>query len=49
MRLTPKQRKQLKEHSVHHTDRHMNYMKRKMRDGFNFKKAHEMAMEKMGK
>ena len=49
MRLTPKQRRQLEEHSVHHTDRHLNYMKRKMRDGFSFKKAHEMAMDRVGK
>tara|TARA_B000000609_G_C24110980_1_gene313939 strand:- start:445 stop:600 length:156 start_codon:yes stop_codon:yes gene_type:complete len=51
MRLTDKQKKLLKKHQqTHgHTKAHMEYMKRKMREGISFTKAHNMAMNKKGK
>ena len=49
MKLTLKQRNKLKEHSVHHTDKHMEFMKRRMRAGDTFTKAHKMAMKRIGK
>ena len=49
MKLTTKQKDLLEKHSKHHTDAHMNYMKRKMREGMTFSKAHKLAQTKVGK
>ena len=49
MKLTTRQKNKLKEHSVHHTKGHMDYMKRKMSEGMSFTQAHRMAMSKKGK
>ena len=38
--LTERQKVQLKEHSVHHTTKHMNKMKILMREGKSFKQSH---------
>ena len=49
MKLTPRQKKKLSEHSVHHTDKHMEFMKRRMRAGDSFTQAHKKAQAKVGK
>ncbi len=51
MKLTTKQKNTLKKHQqTHgHTKAHMEYMKRKMREGMSFTQAHKMAMSKKGK
>ena len=47
--LTERQKAQLKEHSVHHTTKHMNKMKILMREGKSFKQSHAIAMKMIGK
>ena len=47
--LTERQKVQLKEHSVHHTTKHMNKMKILMREGKSFKQSHAIAMKMVGK
>ena len=47
--LTERQKAQLKEHSVHHTTKHMNKMKLLMREGKSFKQSHAIAMKMVGK
>ncbi len=47
--LTPAQLKRLEKHSVHHTKKHMNMMKKDMMMGMSFKAAHEKAQSKVGK
>ena len=47
--LTERQKVQLKEHSVHHTTKHMNKMKILMREGKSFKQSHAIAMKMIGK
>ena len=47
--LTPAQLKRLEKHSVHHSKRHMNMMKKDMMMGMSFKAAHEKAQSKVGK
>jgi hypothetical protein len=51
MRLTTRQKNTLKKHQeTHgHTKAHMEYMKRKMREGLSFTQAHNMAIRKKGK
>jgi len=49
VKLTPRQKNLLKKHSEHHSKKHMEYMKRKMREGDTFKQAHKKAQEKVGK
>ena len=46
--LTERQKAQLKEHSVHHTTKHMNKMKILMREGKSFKQSHAIAMKMIG-
>ena len=50
MRLTTRQKNTLAKHQkAHgHTKAHMEYMKRKMREGVSFTEAHNMAMLSMG-
>ena len=43
------QMKKLKAHSVHHTSKHMNLMKKRMREGKTFKAAHTAAQKEVGK
>ena len=51
MKLTKRQLNTLEKHKkTHgHTKKHMDYMKRKMREGVSFTEAHNMAMKKRGK
>tara|TARA_R100000654_G_scaffold32599_1_gene57635 strand:+ start:2020 stop:2169 length:150 start_codon:yes stop_codon:yes gene_type:complete len=49
MPLSDYQKKKLKEHSVHHTKKHMDMMKRDMNKGLSFSQAHKKAMIKVGK
>jgi len=41
--LTDKQKTRLREHSKHHTKAHMTRMRKEMRKGVSFSKAHVMA------
>ena len=47
--LTKRQIETLKRHAVHHTTKHMQEMKRKMKAGKTFTAAHKEAMKKVGK
>jgi len=47
--LTKRQKDTLKKHSVHHTKKHMDFMKRLMRNGVSFIEAHKRAQAKVGK
>ena len=47
--LTKKQKEMLKKHSVHHTKKHMDEMKKLMLSGKTFKQAHDITMKKIGK
>ena len=48
-KLNIAQMKKLKAHSVHHTPKHMNLMKKLMREGKTFKAAHTAAQKQVGK
>lgn len=48
-KLTKRQIDTLKRHSVHHTAKHMNEMKRLMKSGKTFTESHKLAMRKVGK
>jgi hypothetical protein len=39
----------LKKHSVHHSKKHMDMMKKLMREGASFKSAHNKAQKQIGK
>ncbi len=47
--LTQKQKDKLKEHSKHHTSKHMTIMKKMMKGGATFTKAHNLAKKMVGK
>ena len=47
--LSKKDQAAMKKHSSHHSVDHMLYMIGVMRKGGSFKKAHELAMKKIGK
>jgi hypothetical protein len=47
--ITDAQNKKLKEHSVHHTKKHMAMMRRLMRSGKSFTVAHRETQKKVGK
>ena len=51
MKLTTKQKNTLIKHqkAPGHTKAHMDFMKRKMRDGMSFTEAHRLAMRRKGK
>ena len=49
MKLTTRQKKKLREHSVHHTAKHMTAMRKAMRKGKTFTQAHKLAMKKVGR
>ena len=48
-KLTPKQIVTLNKHSKHHSKKHMEEMKKNMRNGMSFKEAHTIAQKKVGK
>ena len=39
---------QMKKHAKHHSDKHMNVMKKEIKKGDTFTKAHKTAMNKVG-
>ena len=51
MKLTTRQKNTLKKHQeTHgHTKAHMDYMRRKLREGMSFTDAHRLAMRRKGK
>ena len=49
MKLTPRQKTLLSKHSEHHSAKHMEFMKRRMRAGDTFTQAHKKAQSKGGK
>ena len=49
MKLTTRQKNLLEKHSEHHSDKHMEFMKRRMRAGDTFTQAHKNAQAKVGK
>ena len=48
-KLTPKQIITLNKHSKHHSKKHMDMMKKLMREGSSFKAAHNKAQKDVGK
>ena len=48
-KLTLSQMKNLKKHSEHHSKKHMDMMKKLMREGTSFKSAHNKAQKQVGK
>ena len=48
-KLTLSQMKTLKKHSEHHSKKHMDMMKKLMREGKTFKAAHTAAQKEVGK
>ncbi len=47
--LTKRQKATLAKHKVHHTAKHMEFMKRRMRAGDTFTQAHKKAQAKVGR
>ena len=47
--LTKRQKTTLKRHKKHHTAKHMTAMRKAMRKGKTFTKAHKLAMKKVGR
>jgi len=47
--LTESQKKKLKEAEKHHSKKHMDLMKKLMKGGMSFTKAHNEATKKVGK
>ena len=47
--MTDKDKERLKEHSVHHSKKHMEVMRKLMKQGKSFAQAHKMAMTSVGK
>ena len=47
--LTKRQQQTMKKHSVHHTKRHMEYMRNSMMRGATFTQAHKRAQKAVGK
>ena len=49
VKLTLKQAETLAKHSKHHSKKHMDMMKKLMREGSSFKAAHNKAQKDVGK
>tara|TARA_R110002020_G_scaffold273187_1_gene488260 strand:+ start:671 stop:868 length:198 start_codon:yes stop_codon:yes gene_type:complete len=47
--LSKQQKELLKQHKPHHTNKHMDEMKKHMKKGFCFQQAHTIAMKNVGK
>lgn len=47
--LSPAMKKKLKEHSIHHSVKHMNQMKKDIMNGGSFTASHKIAQKKVGK
>ena len=48
-KLTTRQINLLKKHKVHHTKKHMDFMKKEMMKGVSFTESHKKALKKIGK
>jgi len=48
-KLTDRQKKTLKKHSVHHSAKHMSMMRKEMEGGSSFMAAHRKAQKRVGK
>tara|TARA_Y100000592_G_scaffold19728_1_gene30243 strand:+ start:1619 stop:1843 length:225 start_codon:yes stop_codon:yes gene_type:complete len=48
-KLTEAQEKRLQKHSVHHSKKHINMMRKDMMMGMSFKMAHNKAQKSVGK
>lgn len=46
--LSAKQKEQLQKHKEHHTAKHMTMMRKLMREGMSFTKAHNKTMKEVG-
>ena len=49
MYLTENQKQKLKEHAKHHTKKHMDLMKKLLKEGKSFTLAHNTAQKQVGK
>ena len=49
VKLTDRQKKTLKKHSVHHSAKHMSMMRKEMEGGSSFLAAHRKAQKLVGK
>ena len=49
MQLTTQQKNKLQQHATHHTKKHMQFMRQRMRAGDTFNQAHQKAKNKVGK
>ena len=47
--LSVRQKELMKTHSKHHSKKHMDFMKKKMLEGYCFEQAHELANKNVGK
>ena len=47
--LTPRQKKTMRRHAVHHSLKHMRSMARSLKNGSTFASAHNKAMRSVGK
>ena len=47
--LSQRQKELMKIHSKHHTQKQLDFMKKKMLEGFCFEQAHDLAKKKVGK
>ncbi len=46
--LSNRQKEKLKQHKVHHTAKHMTMMRKLMREGMSFTKAHNKTVKEIG-
>ena len=47
--LTKRQKETLAKHKVHHTKKHVAFMRKEMNKGKTFTQSHKLAMKKVGK
>jgi|TARA_R100001463_G_scaffold86095_1_gene141027 hypothetical protein len=47
--LTKRQKATLEKHKIHHTAKHMSFMRKQMNKGKSFTESHKLAMKKVGK
>ena len=47
--LTKRQKETLAKHKLHHTAKHMAFMRKEMNKGKTFTQSHKLAMKKVGK
>ena len=46
--LSPKQKEKLKAHKINHTPKHMTMMRKLMKEGMSFTKAHNKTLKEIG-